>query len=342
MSNKLPLSIPHNILLDAIKALDNGYFHLFSDSTGFDVLFRGRRYPPKAVVGVAAELMDGIQRTPYDFKGGPRKLCFKILEDNGFFISSKNEEKFGKPMKNANWSRDELILALDLYSKKPGSAKAQEVKELSMLLNQLGAKLGRNQSNTYRNVEGVYMKLMNFRRFDPEYASEGKSGLGRGNKQEGPIWEEYANNLPRLAQVAAAIRSTVQTPGIDEVLAEEDEDIVEASEGRILTRLHRTRERNKKLVKARKDKALQLQGHLRCEACNFDFVEKYGARGVGFIEAHHTKPVHTLAEDAKTKLEDLALICANCHRMIHARRPWLTMDELRALFTNTCLSNQLS
>lgn len=334
ISNDLPLDIPHAVLLDAIKALDAGHVHLFGDSSGFDVLFQGRRYPPKAVVGVAAELMDGIQRTPYDFKGGPGKLCFKILQDKGFTILPKNEKGLGKNMKNANWSRDELILALDLYTKKPSSARAQEVKELSTLLNQLGASLGRTQSTIYRNAKEVYAQLMNFRRFDPVYTTEGKSGLGRDYKEEGSIWEEYANDLPRLAQVAAAIRSTVQTPEIDEVLAEEDEDIVEASEGRILTRLHRTRERNKKLVNARKDKALQLQGHLKCEACNFDFVEKYGARGVGFIEAHHTKPVYTLADGAKTKLDDLALICANCHRMIHARRPWLTMDELRALFMN--------
>jgi hypothetical protein len=33
----------------------------------------------------------------------------------------------------------------------------------------------------------------------------------------------------------------------------------------------------------------------------------------------------------KTRLADLALLCANCHRMIHARRPWLTLDELRGL-----------
>jgi 5-methylcytosine-specific restriction protein A len=40
--------------------------------------------------------------------------------------------------------------------------------------------------------------------------------------------------------------------------------------------------------------------------------------------------VETLGDGMATKLSDLALLCANCHRMIHARRPWLSMDELRA------------
>ena len=58
----------------------------------------------------------------------------------------------------------------------------------------------------------------------------------------------------------------------------------------------------------------------------------HGLRGKGFIEAHHTKPVFkTLVEGSKTKLEDLALVCANCHRMIHSARSWLTVPELQKL-----------
>ena len=102
-------------------------------------------------------------------------------------------------------------------------------------------------------------------------------------------------------------------------------------EGRILTRLHRYRERNRKLVEQRKSKALRENVKLRCEACDFDFELRYGPRGRGFIEAHHTKALATLVENAKTKLEDLALVCANCHRMIHSQKPWLSIEELRAI-----------
>jgi HNH endonuclease len=62
----------------------------------------------------------------------------------------------------------------------------------------------------------------------------------------------------------------------------------------------------------------------------FDFEKRYGTRGRGFIEVHHIKAVATLVENSTTKLEDLALVCANCHRMIHAQKPWLSIEELRA------------
>jgi 5-methylcytosine-specific restriction protein A len=99
----------------------------------------------------------------------------------------------------------------------------------------------------------------------------------------------------------------------------------------MLTRLHRVRERNREIVRRRKEQAMARLGRLACEACGFDFAERYGERGWGFVECHHTRPVHTLRPGERTRLADLALLCANCHRMIHARRPWLSLHELRAL-----------
>ncbi|WP_423911183.1 HNH endonuclease [Candidatus Spongiihabitans sp.] len=71
---------------------------------------------------------------------------------------------------------------------------------------------------------------------------------------------------------------------------------------------------------------------LKCACCGFDFFTTYGKIGRGFIEAHHTKPVSTLHEDGEeTHLDDIALVCSNCHRMLHRRRPWLGMEDLSEL-----------
>jgi 5-methylcytosine-specific restriction enzyme A len=70
-------------------------------------------------------------------------------------------------------------------------------------------------------------------------------------------------------------------------------------------------------------------GTLRCEACGFEFGQAYGERGRGFIEVHHALPVHQLSPGVKTRLSDLHLLCANCHRMVHAKRPWLTLEQLK-------------
>ena len=168
-----------------------------------------------------------------------------------------------------NWSRDELILALALYlpnrSAPPGKASA-EVKELSDFLNKMGMFLGVIDADTYRNPNGVYMKMMNFRSLDPLYTSGGKVGLTKRNCDEVPVWERFSKSPDDLQQVAAAIRAAVNVgdpgafPGFDD-----DPEFVEAEEGRVLSRLHRTRERNRKLVDACKKRALAEHKRLACE-----------------------------------------------------------------------------
>ena len=68
-----------------------------------------------------------------------------------------------------------------------------------------------------------------------------------------------------------------------------------------------------------------------CEACGFDFEQTYGNLGKDFAECHHSKPVSELKPGEKTKLTDLRIVCANCHRMIHRVRPWKTVAQINAL-----------
>jgi 5-methylcytosine-specific restriction protein A len=116
------------------------------------------------------------------------------------------------------------------------------------------------------------------------------------------------------------------------------EGFVEAEEGRLLTRLHVSRERDRRLVAAKKLTVLKATGRLACEACEFDFEEAYGARGVGFAECHHRLPLSALTRSRKTALGDLAILCSNCHRMIHRSRPWLTVEALTAIVRSNLVS----
>jgi 5-methylcytosine-specific restriction enzyme A len=81
--------------------------------------------------------------------------------------------------RNPTWSRDELILTLDLYFQfkgNPPGKTSENILELSDLLNKMGAQIADRKAD-FRNPNGVYMKVMNFRRFDPIYISQGKKGL---------------------------------------------------------------------------------------------------------------------------------------------------------------------
>ncbi len=232
--------------------------------------------------------------------------------------------------RNPVWSRDELILALDLYMRRrPAFPDPHdgEVVELSQFLNRLGVVTAIAGTERFRNPNGVAMKLQNLRRFDPTEEGRGLPGGGRG---EAEVWETFAGNSMRLTAAVKAIRETVAAAPLMPQIVADDLEGEDAEEGRVLTRLHRYRERDRKIVERRKAKALRDHNALRCEACDFDFLQHYGARGKGFIECHHIQPVSNLSPGGRTKIDDLALLCANCHRMVHVRRPWLTISELRA------------
>ena len=105
-------------------------------------------------------------------------------------------------------------------------------------------------------------------------------------------------------------------------------DPVTASEGRVSYRRHLFRERSPVLRRLKMARVRATGARLLCEVCGFDFAETYGALGEGFIECHHVIPL-AAAEERETSVDDLALVCANCHRMIHLSTPMLSIEELR-------------
>lgn len=236
----------------------------------------------------------------------------------------------GQPVRNPPWSRDELILALDLYFRvNPVHTSPQhpEIQKLSQLLNKLPVHKDQALNANYRNANGVYMKLCNFLRLDPAY---GKTGLDAGSKLDEVVWHEFAGDRKRLEETAAAIREHLalqgDAPRPVEMDLWDDED---APEGRVLLREHRIRERRREIVKKKKAQALKQFGVLRCEVCGLSFEEIYGKIGQGYIECHHRVPLSQLAPGTHTRPEDLALVCANCHRMLHAGGRVRTVEELR-------------
>lgn len=94
-------------------------------------------------------------------------------------------------------------------------------------------------------------------------------------------------------------------------------------------RLHRRIERNPKASKEVK----AYHGYI-CQVCEFDFEGTYGALGKEYIEAHHLKQLASL-EEGKAMLFDIAkefaVLCANCHRMIHRMADVSDLDALKDL-----------
>lgn len=99
-------------------------------------------------------------------------------------------------------------------------------------------------------------------------------------------------------------------------------------EGKKKLKTHVARERNPQVVREAKENYKAEQGRVYCEVCGFDFYQTYGEVGEDFIEGHHTIPVSEMQEGDVTRPEDIALVCSNCHRMLHRKRPWLTKEHL--------------
>ena len=291
----------------------------FGEARSYFLIHDEKEYDSKAIAGVAYKNQFGTLLAAADFSGGHATVQ-KKLNSLGFVV---------RGTRPPTWVRDELILALDLYLRLGALDNShQEVIALSKLLNGMPIHLDWRYSNDFRNPNGVSMKLGNFQALDPAYAGV---GLRSGSHEGASIWDEFHNQPELLNKLADSIRAGSITQEAE--TPEDGED--EAQEGRILTRIHRSRERNQKLVAKRKaQRREECDGALKCEACDFDFVVKYGNRGDGFAECHHKIP---LAESGatKTRLDDLAILCANCHRMIHVRKPMLTVEELRSLISSS-------
>jgi 5-methylcytosine-specific restriction protein A len=225
------------------------------------------------------------------------------------------------------WLRDELILALDLYVSAGRNPSASALDELSALLREMPIEEALSEDSKFRGRQAVYLKLANFAALDPSTGTKGMTRMGQSDRE---VWNEFASDPERLSATAAAIRSTfAENAKLPPEMP--DSDITEALEGQLLTRSHRTRERNRKLVERRKAETFARTGKLECEVCGFDFAAAYGERGEGFIECHHTIPLHSLKGRATTRVVDLALVCPNCHRMIHRTKRWLSVEQVQAL-----------
>jgi hypothetical protein len=98
----------------------------------------------------------------------------------------------------------------------------------------------------------------------------------------------------------------------------------EAIEGEISKREAMFRSRNQALIRAKK-----ANSDCRCDVCGFSFEETYGEIGKKYIIAHHLKPISSGVK--KTTLDDIALVCANCHAMIHVRNPIFSIEGLKAI-----------
>ncbi|MFE4059810.1 HNH endonuclease [Streptomyces sp. NPDC059096] len=291
----------------------------YKPATGYHLLHEDRTYDSKAIVGVAHKFDQGRVLKPDELIGG-RSHAARWLAGLGFVVRSS---------RSPDWTRDEIILACELAMAngwKRLEFDDPRVIELSALLQTMPIHPEELRNELFRNPNGVARKTVDITSRHPDYRGKPTNG----NVLDVEVMNDFLARPTEMTEVARRIRHGLTTGEFQDLLPEpeEEEDEYSAPEGRLLLRRHRSRERNKGLRRKKIASVLGRGGQLACEACGFDFEVVYGDRGAGYIECHHVVPLHEAGE-GRTKLSDLALICANCHRMIHRRAPWPTPLELR-------------
>jgi len=231
---------------------------------------------------------------------------------------------------NPNWTRDETILALDLYfqfeGKIPGP-KHEKVVELSRILNTLPIHPIELRKANFRNPDGVVFKLQNLRS-----VATGK-GLYNTSKMDKSVWQDFKNNKDEVLRISANIKNcVVQFEEHDELDLEIDDNET-FSEGKIITAIHKRRERSSKIRKEiiKKRKASNT---LFCDICGITTQFNSPVEDTAIFECHHINLLSQTGE-VKTKIEDVAFICANCHRALHSlivkEKRWIKPDEIKKL-----------
>lgn len=126
---------------------------------------------------------------------------------------------------------------------------------------------------------------------------------------------------------AGSVKTVIDAEAMPET---ELESVVSSNEGRLLTRVHFYKERDPRFAaKVKKHAALRNGGQLQCQSCGLLPKPLYGPDGEKCLEAHHMIPIAELQPDSVTRFEDMAIVCASCHRMIHSQSPCLPVNQVR-------------
>ncbi len=231
-----------------------------------------------------------------------------------------------------DWTRDEIILACNLVQGngwKSLSDSVAAVRELSRVLNLSALHPVHDRSEKFRNPAGVARKTADIATQHPDYPGKPTNG----NKLDREVLTDFLEDPLRMQAIAREITASILR-GEPATLPDDDLDQTEAAamEGRLLAARHFRRERDPRLRRKKMDESRKKGLPIACEVCSFDFGLTYGERGSDYIEVHHVLPLH-ISGEVRTKLSDLVMLCANCHRMIHRGKQWLTPEDLRALVT---------
>ena len=117
-----------------------------------------------------------------------------------------------------NWTREETIIAFNIYCKIPFKNSSKTNPTVIKYANIIG-----------RSPSALNMKIGNLGRLDPELKKQGITGLVNGSKLEEDVWNEFNGNWDKLAFESEQLIAEFQNKKIEEI---EEIDLTELPEGK--------------------------------------------------------------------------------------------------------------
>jgi 5-methylcytosine-specific restriction protein A len=143
-------------------------------------------------------------------------------------------------------------------------------------------------------------------------------------------WTPQAGGISIPSDVTGDLFSLIQTGSSSSFTTRSKNEVQLYAEGKTRIVTYKTYDRSP----AARQACLEHYKY-DCYVCGFNFSEAYGELGKQYIEVHHLKEISGIAEEYEIDpIKDLRPVCANCHRMLHKRRPVLSIEELKYHITS--------
>lgn len=342
---RIPPEINRDHVILALKEIDEKHWDKENDSIKYDLIFNGKRYPPKIVVKYANKYANGELFDVSKFSGGEdtTNKFFRALE---FEIDFKSKASKNLLLNNI-YSRQDLKGQFNISdaSINNGIFKPKEFSSVWLFVTE-NKTPDRVQYNDYFDGDTLRFEGQLKKKTDHlliEHLNDGNEIIVfyRKKKDEYPNYGfkylgKFCYSSHSLADVEACPTRFILYP-LDEDsedkikperVAEKSRDYLPQKEGEEKTRIQTYYERKRDL----RIKAIKIHG-TKCNICGFDFGTKYGQLGEGYIEIHHIIPhASFMGEHEINPYTDLIPVCSNCHRMIHKQRDnWLTIDDMKKI-----------
>ena len=232
-------------------------------------------------------------------------------------------------MKRIQWTRDELILVLDLYlSNREAHYKIPQdmLAQYSMLLRNMHG-TNDDENPKFRSPQSIAMRLENYASLDEYWLRRSRKGLRSGSTGDfRKIWAEFFEHPEEVAALAREIKESLKSSQKVEEISESEPVL----EGRRVLRIHYSRERKPHRQK-KITSFIKVHGRLFCECCGTTASKYEETIRQKVFEVHHDVPLALASEQVVTNIEDLSVLCAICHRAIHGYEVVPPVDEMRKM-----------